>query len=318
MSQIHVNILKQGLKSEKIFSVSFFTMNDPYRDFTKYQKYLVRFFEYAKVLPDFQVRVYTDDTGSEFALKASADNDQVSVYHFDCPEFRDPQGKGHIGVFGPMVRFLPLFEEHEIVWISDIDVREWFIDPAFLKQMIKNNCDFSISTFPCYFRKAFSNKYTIIAHRIISRVQLPRALFTRFLTKLNSGQLNDKVDLLNAENKGKPPSRVPYCTDELFLNTSVYNWLRNHDLKFYIEIDYLLLGLIPGAVSELFKYGPNTEKLFYRFSLERDPKYIPTLTQVFRKILGHYKEKYPCLEDVLRKLTGKKLYEIQIVNSKDL
>lgn len=312
MSQIDITILKQGLKSEKIFSVSFFTMNDPYRDFTKYQKYLVRFFEYAKVLPDFQVRVYTDDTGSEFALKASADNQQVSIYHFDCPEFRD--GKGHIGVFGPMVRFLPLFEKHEIVWISDIDVREWFIDPVFLKQMIKNNCDFSISTFPCYFRKTFSNKYTIIAHRIISRVQLPRALFTRFLTKLNSGELQDKIDMLNVENKGKPPSRVPYCTDELFLNTSVYKWLCNHDLKFYIELDYLLIGLIPGAVQKLTK---EQELLLFKYGVNRDPKYIPKLTQVFKKILERYESTYPCLKHLIPKL-GKKLYEVQIVNSSDL
>jgi len=312
MSQIHIKILKQGMHSEKILSVSFFTMNDPYRDFTKYQKYLVRFFDMAKIFPDFQVRVYTDDTGSEFALKAAAENEQVSVYHFDCPEFRD--GKGHVGVFGPMVRFLPLFEKHEIVWISDIDVRAWFLDPAFLKQMIKNQCDFSISTFPCYFRKAFSNKYTIIAHRIISRIQLPRALFTRFLTKLASGHLKDKVDLLNTENKGKPPSRVPYCTDELFLNTSVYNWLKTHDLKFFIEIDYLLIGLLPGASQKLTK---EQELLFYKYGINRDPKYIPKLTQVFKKILELYTKVYPCLEELIAKL-GKRLYEVQIVNSNDL
>jgi hypothetical protein len=270
----------------------------------------------AKIFPDFQIRVYTDDTGSEFALKAAAENEQVSVYHFDCPEFRD--GKGHVGVFGPMVRFLPLFEKHEIVWISDIDVRAWFLDPAFLKQMIKNQCDFSISTYPCYFRKAFSNKYTIIAHRIISRIQLPRALFTRFLTKLASGDLKDKVALLNAENKGKPPSRVPYCTDELFLNTSLYKWLSNQELKFYIEVDYLLLGLIPGAITDLFKDGKNSEQLFYKFSIGRDPKYIPKLTQVLKKLLERYREKYPCLEELIPKLNGKRLYEVQIVNSKDL
>ena len=315
MTQIDVKILKQGMLSEKILSVSFFTMNDPYRDFTKYQKYLLRFFEMAKILPEFQVRVYTDDTGSEFALKAAAENNQVSIYHFDCPEFRDPEGKGHIGVFGPMVRFLPLFEEHEIVWISDIDVREWFLDPQFLKQMIKNQCDFSISTYPCYFRKAFSNKYTIIAHRIISRIQLPRALFTRFLTKLASGDLNDKVNLLNSENKGKPPSRVPYCTDELFLNTSVYKWLGNHDLKFFIEVDYLLLGLLPGASQKLTK---EQELLFYKYGIARDPKYISNLTQVYKKILERYVSTYPCLEDLIPKLTGKKLHEVQIVKSSEL
>jgi hypothetical protein len=51
MSQIEINIIKQGMHSEKILSVSFFTMNDPYRDFTKYEKYLERFFKSCYKIP---------------------------------------------------------------------------------------------------------------------------------------------------------------------------------------------------------------------------------------------------------------------------
>jgi len=284
MSQIHINILKQGMQSKKLFSVSFFTMNDPYRDFTKYQKYLQRFLGYTKKFPDFAVRIYTDDTGKDFALQVA--DSQVSVYHFDCPEFRD--GLGHVGVFGPIPRFLPLFEDHDIVWISDIDVRESFLDSAILKKKF----DFSISTFPCYFRKSFNQKYTIIAHRIISRIQLPRALLTRFLNRLSAGELQDKVDLLNAENVDKPKSTVPYCTDELFLNTAVYSHLKKHDLKILIELDKILIGLIPGAAKSL---SQSEEKVFYKYSVDPSQENAQKLRKVFQKILNTYSSKYPCL-----------------------
>jgi hypothetical protein len=284
MSQISIQILKQGMQSKKLFSVSFFTMNDPYRDFTKYQKYLIRFLSYTKKFPDFAVRIYTDDTGKDFTL--NIEDPQVSVYHFDCPEFRD--GTGHMGVFGPIPRFLPLFEDHDIVWISDIDVRESFLDPSILKKKF----DFSISTFPCYFRKSFNQKYTIIAHRIISRIQLPRALLTRFLNRLSAGDLQDKVDLLNAENVGKPKSSVPYCTDELFLNTALYTYLKKHELKILIELDKILIGLIPGAAKAL---NQSEEKVFYKYSVDPSKENAQKLRKVFQKILDKYSAKYPCL-----------------------
>jgi hypothetical protein len=291
MSQIEIQILKQGIQSKKIVSVSFFTMNDPYRDFTKYQKYLERFLHYTKELSDFEVRIYTDDTGKDFALKVSQNNHQVSIYHFNCPEFRDPEGIGHIGVFGPIVRFLPLFEEHDTVWISDIDVRESFLN----KNLLKKKFDFSISTYPCYFRKAFNQKYTIIAHRIISRITLPRSLLTRFLTKLHNGSLQTEINQLNLENKGKPSSNVPYCTDELFLNSSVYSYLKKHDLKIQIELDKILIGLIPGAANNL---SEKEEKVFYKYSVDSSEINKQKLREVFQKILLNYSHKYPCLSNI--------------------
>jgi hypothetical protein len=291
MSQIEIQILKQGFESKKIISLSFFTMNDPYRDFTRYQKYLERFLDYTKPFKDFEVRIYTDDSGKDFALQISQDNQQVSIYHFNCPEFRDPKGKGHIGVFGPIVRFLPLFEDHDIVWISDIDVRESFLDPLILK----NKFDFSISTYPCYFRESFNQKYTIIAHRIISRIKLPRALLTRFLTKLSNGDLQDKIDLLNKENIDKPKSKVPYCTDELFLNTVLYSHLKKYDLKILILLDKILIGLIPGFPKNL---SEKEEKVFYKYSIDSSEINKQKLREVFQEIISKYEKKYPCLSNI--------------------
>jgi len=47
-------------------------MKDSYRDFGKYQRHLQNFlYQVKKFFKDFEVRIYTDDTGSEFSLKAA-------------------------------------------------------------------------------------------------------------------------------------------------------------------------------------------------------------------------------------------------------
>ena len=111
---------------------------------------LIIFLGQVKQLKDFEVRIYTDDTGSEFALKVAKDPN-ISVIHFDCPEFRE--GRGHMGTFGTLVRFLPLFEKHEIVWIADIDIPDFFVSQKNLDEMFGHSCDFKLSSRICYERK---------------------------------------------------------------------------------------------------------------------------------------------------------------------
>jgi hypothetical protein len=317
MSQIEIQILKQGFKSNKILSVSFFTLQDPYRDFTKYQKYLERFYGYAKRdLPDFELRVYTDDTGKDFALRSSESQDHVSVYYFNCPQFKE--GSGHQGLFGAMIRFLPLFEKHHTVWISDIDISEYFLDKSLLTKMSTNKCDFLICPYSCYFRKSFNQKYTIIAHRIISRIQLPKALFTRFLNKLLEGKINTEIKYLNDENiaAGKHAYTVPYCTDELFLNTSVYKHLQTYDYKFQIESDLMVsVGLIDNVMRLL---NDEQHLTLYRYSKRRDPKYKDATLKLLKHIFKIHSKKYLCFKDLEKKIDQGIIEESFTVKSSEL
>ena len=108
MSQIEIQILKQGTETKKVISGSFFTMKDAYRHKEKYITYLTKFCIFSNK-PGFCSRIYTDDSGKKEALQIAELHSHVSVYHFNCPEFREEVG--HIGVFGTLIRFLPLFEE---------------------------------------------------------------------------------------------------------------------------------------------------------------------------------------------------------------
>lgn len=241
MSQIEIQVLKQGTPSRNVVSCCFFTMGEAYRSFNQYTGNLKRFVMQSDKLRGFEIRIYTDDTGKDIALKVAEGKTKVSVLHYNCPQFRE--GKGHMGTFGMFVRFLPLFEDLDIAWVSDIDIPDHFLNMADVTNLIQHKCDVYISTTACYERKAWGRDYTIVAHKFMTRVQFPRALLTRYLNMITEGKLDEKIELINQNNqvsahKPKPVSDFPYGLDELFLNTYIYNWIIGKNLRVNVSKDY--------------------------------------------------------------------------------
>jgi hypothetical protein len=297
MSQISIKVLKQGIKHSKIIACSFFTMNDAYRSFEKYQKHLKRFLGQVQQLTDFEVRIYTDDTGSDYALKVSQEPN-ITVLHYDCPEFKE--GSGHIGTFGTLVRFLPLFEKHDIVWIADIDIPDFFVGQKNLDEMFEHNCDFKISSRICYDRKVYGRKHTIEAGRFISTVQLPKRLLTTFITYLLKGKYQNEINMLNADNTRKTPSHFPYGIDELFLNWPVYEWIKKGEYKIFVETDMLVTQMLTKNV----KIPEKDEDVLLSFYYDpiKHQKLIPRMKEIYKKWIPLILDKYPCLQTFLDKL----------------
>jgi len=237
MSQIEITILKQGIQSRNVLTSCFFTVGEAYRDFRQYTGNLKRFLLQAEKLKDFEVRIYTDDTGKDIALEVTQDYPRASVLHYNCPEFRS--GRGHVGMFGTLVRFMPMFEDLDTVWSSDIDVPDSYLNHKIFERVKNSKCDFMLSTFICYERKVWGRKYTMLAGKLISRIQFPRALLTRFLNNFTNGKMEEVVERLNVQNKRKPRSDFPYGMDELFLNTYMYNWLSERSSRVLVQKDYL-------------------------------------------------------------------------------
>jgi hypothetical protein len=287
-------------------------MKDAYRSFEKYERHLQKFLNQTKTyLSGFEVRVYTDDTGKEFALKASEKYPDVSVIHFDCEMFRE--GHGHIGTFGTLVRFLPLFEEHEYVYISDIDVSD-----EYLKNKV-NREDITIYTQICYQRKVYGRKYTIVANKFMTSVHMPRALLTRFLNKVSNGEYEKERDALNAANKYKPPSPFPYGMDELFINWPVYDWIKKRDYSVNVNIDYA----DPVILNIIRLHSPKDDEIVLKHYRTGDKKYIPKLKEIFKKNIQLGLEKYPCLKLLDEKLKDPRTFKNDFferikINSKDL
>jgi hypothetical protein len=306
MSQIDIKVLKQGTPSRNVLTCCFFTVGDAYRDFRQYIGNLKRFIQQSEMLKNFEVRIYTDDTGKDIALEAAEGKERVSVMHYDCPQFHE--GKGHKGMFGTLVRFLPMFEDLDVVWCSDIDIPDRWLDEHQLRLLNKNNCDFFLAKFICYDDKVvWHRKHTILAGRFISKIQFPRALLTRFLNMFTEGKLSEIVDKINAENTNlsnkKPSSQFPYGMDEVFLNTSVYNWMMRHNTKILLQTDYFIRGFAyelgnkeDRALTQSYHWHPTYSKFIKIKKLFE--YYLPVLTQrhhcyhEFRLLLPKFKNDF--------------------------
>ena len=145
--QLEITILKQGTPSKKVLSCSFFTSKDAYRYVGGYQKNLERFLYQKNRLKGFETRIYTDDSGQEFVLKAAEKDPTVSVYHYNFPPLQETGGR-HCGTFGTLMRFLPLFEPGlETVWVSDIDVNNDYLDPSLPANAKASGATFCYRTF---------------------------------------------------------------------------------------------------------------------------------------------------------------------------
>ena len=314
MSQIHIDIVKDVSETyPNVISSSFFTMKDAYRSFAKYENALKHFLEYTNQLDNFEVRIYTDDSGIDYALKVSQNIDNVSIYKFDCPEFKDDNY--HIGTFGTLVRFMPLFEDHEIVWISDIDIPSTYLDMNTLQLMEKHKSNIYIQTLICYERKVYGRNNTIVANKfIVKNLKFSKALLTRFLNKISNGSLKNIINDLNNANTRKPPSKIPYGIDEYFMNTSIYDNIRKRSLKVYVMKQYDAENFISSSLKE-------KDKLLLVKNYNNPTKEsVAKIKELYKRYIPLILDKYPCLQQLLDKLPSFKndFNEHYIFNANEL
>jgi hypothetical protein len=313
MSQVDLEILKQGKETKFVISCSFFTMNDAYRTFDKYRKALINILTNKNINSKYSLRIYVDDSSKEDALAICEKNKLLdpTIIKFNCSQLKD--GLGHIGTFGTLVRFLPLFEKDlEEVWITDIDIPEYyFLTPI---EKLMTGCDVFIQTNICYDRKVYARKYTIIANRIIFKTFFAKSVLTRFINKLIDGKLDDVVQKLNSANTRKPPSKVPYGIDEVFMNTEIYNLLQKKDLKCCVLKQYDAENFLSGIISK------NESDILRENYLSPNATTVRKAKKIYKEKLPFLLEKYPCLEEMLINLDSftTNFTKLSIINSDDL
>ena len=299
-NNLDITILKQGTSSKKVLSVSFFTMADAYKNVEKYQHYLQKFLQQKKVLKEFETRIYTDDSGKEFALKVAKNDPTVSVYHFNYSPLREEVG--HVGIFGMFPRFLPLFEPGlEVVWISDIDIPDLYLNPSFLISMKAQKAAFSYMNYACYDTRIYKRSYTIAAGTIISFKQFPKHLFTKFINQLchPTKSLQEIIDVLNErlKKKGNPSSKIPYGIDEAFINTIVYNYLIKESISCLIRKDY--------EFAKTLLYDVRTKEdddAIYMYYKHPTQQLFEKVKSMFKKKLPLVVNRHPCLQEFLSKI----------------
>jgi hypothetical protein len=306
--KLQITVLKQGTPSKKVLSCSFFTSKDAYRDKEKYERYLVKFLHQKKQLKGFETRIYTDDSGKEFALSIAKQDPTVSVYYFNYPPLRD--GMWHLGIFGAYVRFLPLFEPGlTTVWVSDIDIPSHYISPSIISDAKRNRASFCYRTFSCYEQiKLYGRSYSILAGTMLSFHTFPISMFYKFLRELVSPPPDLKLffEKLNTENKlygrkPKPYSKIPYGFDEVFTNKNMYNYLIDRKIRCYIIKDFEYVTNIL-RWNKFVIEGDENDKVFYSYYKEQSLPTFKKAKEVLSKTLPLIADKFPCVKDILKKM----------------
>jgi hypothetical protein len=264
-------------------------MEDAYRDVEKYKRYFIKFLNQKNILKGFETRVYTDDSGKDFILNVTRHEPTVSVYHYNYPPLREKIG--HIGTLGTMMRFLPLFEPGlETVWVSDIDIPNYYLNPA----LLKISADFIYRTFPSYKTALYGRAYSILAGTIISFRTFPKEMFYAYLQELThpTGPLSIYIEKQNKDNElaKKPYSKIPYGIDEYFMNKIMYDYNISNQFQCYIIKDYYYV----------FTYlrwnkliTDEEDALAYSYSIFPNPQSFEKLKNIYIEKVSLIESKYP-------------------------
>lgn len=307
MSQIKVKILKQGTPSDKVLSCAYFIMpSSAYKDTSKYIDGLDNIIQQSRKLTGFETRIYVDNTTSEQTLELVKDYKNVSVYHYDCELFRE--GDGHVGTFGTLVRFLPMFEEGlKTVWVTDIDLaRETKSNDWFTNKFVKlvSNYDVFGENFTCYNRKPWTvgQKYTFVAFRMVFNVTFPRRILTHYINQLANGYYNDIIEIVNDYNVRKPRNeRFPYGMDEFFVNGILYKYIKQHDMTCLFRKTH--------DIGHYFIWDSSTTQKEKHVLMKYDKTPTKELLQqvkpIYRKMIPIFiqkDQKYACMKETLESL----------------
>lgn len=216
-----------------VLSVVFFFKYEAYKDKSIYITGLSNLIsDIKRVLPDFRIRIYHDNTVKETIkdiLKDKSNDivDNVELYEYDIPVFREEKNKlYHKGAIGSFIRFLPLFDiEHHKVnkcIIFDIDntLHKYF--GKLVELYDRNNLKISYRTRFCYIGDRIACvpdkniiKYPLIASFIYQSIQVPYNIISDFLENL---YIKDTQELLNLITSCNLKNKYEYGIDELYMN----------------------------------------------------------------------------------------------------
>lgn len=187
--------------------------------------------------------------------------DYIQLIKYEHPDFIINNGLNHKGLFGTLIRFLPLFNTNQKIKniiITDIDINTKYL--KMLKstyiQMIGSKSQFHFNTRHCYYTsKRFVNSeknldvkykpeinYRIMAGMMISKITFPFKLFNNFvncLTNLNSDKCNYIKQFSNFKTKKykKEYGILYYGIDEFFLNTTFLKYILKNKINFSVSIE---------------------------------------------------------------------------------
>jgi len=221
-------------KEYNVISIVYFNKSTSYKD-NKYYIFGLNniITNFTRVLPSYRLRIYHDNTTVTIIndiLKNydSIITDNIELFEYDIPFFREDNNIYHKGVVGTLIRFLPLFNSmiHRvskcIVFDADNTMGDYY--NKLINYYDSNNIKFSYRSRFCYISKRISClsddiiKYPMIASYIYQSISLPHSIFSNFLEVLYIKDSDVNNNIMNLIHRCNIANKYEYGIDELFIN----------------------------------------------------------------------------------------------------
>lgn len=322
-------------KKKDIISCSFFKMlNSGYKDFNIYIDGLVKLYNYIQHLNTkgykYHLRIFIDLSiyDDKYIMDKIKNLQKIEIVVYSCPSYQElSDSKYHIGLFGTMVRFFPMFDfpnnDARYVIISDIDDIVLKTTNVAIKEMQKANQINSV-----YFLKIgnlgknvkynypsiYKDVITIysIAQSIVSFKRINSKIITNFIieTKNTKKYLSYYYEIQKKhigkelEKKYKNAQSFIYGIDEYFINKTL--------------TEYMIDNKIPIAINFFWNlYSPIYYLLEYLDFM--DKKNIKKLDKLLSFILKKHNLDFNSSDSIKKKydIIDKIIYSGFKVNSSD-
>lgn len=302
-------------KKQNLISCSLFKISEKHN--SKYFDYIegIQKLSYyaSKNIKDFRIRLFIDRNiyENENIMKLLNDLD-IDLVLFDCPNFKNKKTY-HIGFFGTLVRFFPLFDfpnnDSKFVIIADtnwsVRFQYNFFHNIYLYNKIKNMKEFSSVNF---FTKGILHEpqrisgYNIyidnffypysLATALMGLKKLDNVVLINFLKNVEKSNKdltfyhNEKNYIENPKEKISHLNFI-YGVDEYFISDTLREYVIKNKREYFQNIRYIISDSLYYSIKEnpeFKKENPEFKKLFnYVFKNLKNYKFTNTLNE-FKKL----------------------------------
>ncbi len=271
------NKFKFDLKNKKnILSISFFKMyNGGYKDF---KLYIDGFKELHKMVLEekvynFSIRIFMDN--SIYLDKELIDMleglERVEIVVYSCENYLDSDLDYHVGLFGTMVRFFPMFDfpnnDANIVMISDMDDFKYFNENVKImknlnKKIILSMYILKIGSLTKNVKFRYNDEYHghitpyCIAPKFISYKKLESNILIDYLNNYGDKNIPEIIRIYGTKNN----LSSLYSRDTIKKNKNFVYGVDENFLNFYLT-HYLIDNNIPYAIS----FSWSIDKALYQY-----------------------------------------------------
>ena len=233
-------------KTDKIFSIVLFIIEGSKKleIYKEGVKAIIN--DVSRLFPEYNVRIYFDSTSASF-VEQFINRDNVELYLYSFPQFYNKTTKTHFGMFGTLIRYLPLFDipEHQSkqTIVFDVDnklfknskiVINYFNKTSDMRLIYRNRF--------CYLddrilKIGLKIKHPIISSLVCQRGTVPKEIFIDFINDclLKSCQRYTKF-LKDVYGKSNRETMLQYGVDEYFMNSDFINYYVDNKIPYSIFI----------------------------------------------------------------------------------